>query len=42
MAGANARIEKDGTVVLFAKDSYTPQKLWKNSRPEINLVSGVK
>jgi len=40
--GGNARIEKDGTVVLFAKDSYTPQELWENSQPEINLVSGVK
>ena len=39
--GSNARIEKDGSVILFEKDSYTPQELWNNSKERIDLVSGV-
>lgn len=39
--GANARIEPDGTVVLFEKDVYTAQELWHNSVTRIDLVSGV-
>ncbi|MCS6156947.1 hypothetical protein [Lactiplantibacillus plantarum] len=39
--GANARIEPDGTVVLFEKDVYTVQELWHNSVTRIDLVSGV-
>ena len=39
--GANARIESDGTVVLFEKDVYTAQELWHNSVTRIDLVSGV-
>ncbi|MFC6180549.1 hypothetical protein [Lactiplantibacillus daowaiensis] len=39
--GSNARIESDGTVVLFEKDTYTPAELWENSKERIDLVSGV-
>jgi len=40
--GNHAHIEKDGTVVLFEKDRYTPKELWENSKDQINLVSGIK
>jgi len=39
--GNNARIEADGTVVLFEKDTYSPKELWENSKEQIDLVSGV-
>lgn len=39
--GSNAQIKRDGTVILFNKDVYTPKELWENSKEQINLVSGV-
>ncbi|KMO60828.1 hypothetical protein PZ03_00385 [Lacticaseibacillus rhamnosus] len=39
--GSNAPHRKDGSVILFEKDSYTPQELWNNSKERIDLVSGV-
>jgi len=39
--GSNARIEADGSVILFDKDTYTPKELWENSKESINEVSGV-
>lgn len=39
--GANARIESDGKVTLFEKDTYTPEELWHNSKSSIDQLSGI-
>ncbi len=39
--GSNARIEKDGSVILFEKDSYTPQELWRTVRNVSTQSVGV-
>ncbi|WLV79350.1 hypothetical protein LACPH_001401 [Lacticaseibacillus parahuelsenbergensis] len=39
--GSNARIKSDGSIILFEKDTYTPEELWNNSKPSIDHLSGV-
>lgn len=36
--GSDFEILQDGTVVLFGKDSYSPEELWYNSQPNVTRL----